>query len=200
MTEFTPGAPRRDPDRDLVDHDLSDHDEALFHRPQRPWKHLRTVGLSLLLASLILTGGAATHLADMSSGTIANAVLLPVGTPVNIRLDAGEQRMLYTERGTGTTNCRVVDETDAPVQVETTSPVILQGSDVLWHGQSMFTAEHAGDYTIECRGSAAARVGRPVGTLDVVLTVLAAGGGGLGALAGLAVLVWGQARRRSRRP
>ena len=57
MTQPTPDEPqrdgsarvRRDPDRDLADHDLSDHDEALFHGPGRPWRHLRTIGLTLLL-------------------------------------------------------------------------------------------------------------------------------------------------------
>lgn len=207
MTQPTPDEPqrdgsarvRRDPDRDLADHDLSDHDEALFHGPGRPWRHLRTIGLTLLLVSLLLTGGAAIHLADMSSGTIGNAVLLPVDKPVNIRLDAGEQRMLYTERGSGITRCQVVDEKDAPLAVAKTSPVILQGSDVLWHGQSIFTAPQAGDYTIRCQGGADARVGRPVGTLDVVLTVLAAGFGGLGALAGIGLAVWGQRRRAESR-
>ncbi|QQS02155.1 MAG: hypothetical protein IPK37_07375 [Austwickia sp.] len=193
-----PARPRPDRDQDLADHDLTDHDEVLFHRPVRPWRHLTTIGAALLLVSLVLAGGAATHLGNMSGRTIANAVLLPVGKPVNIRLDAGEQRMLYTQRGSGMTRCQITDERDAPVSVETTSPVILQGSDVLWHGQSLFTAPKGGDYTIQCEGGADARVGRPVGTLDVILTVLAAGIGGLGALAGLGVLLWGRARRRGR--
>lgn len=201
MTKPAPDEPtlaRPDRDQDLADHDLSDHDEVLFHGPAQPWRHLTSAGAALLLASLILAGGAAAHLGEMSARTIGNAVLLPVGKPVNIRLDAGEQRMLYTQRGSGMTNCEITDEDDAPVRAEKTSPVILQGSDVLWHGRSLFAAPKAGDYTITCQGGADARVGRPVGTLDVVLTVLAAGFGGLGALAGLGVLWWGRARRRGR--
>ena len=187
--------PHRDPDADLASHDLSDHDERLF-RPRQPWHHLTAIGLSVLLAGLILIGGAATHLGAMSGGTIANAVLLPVGVPVNIRLDAGEQRMLYTERGSGLTRCAITDGANAPVSVAKTSPVILQGADVLWHGESIFTAPKAGDYTITCQGGADARVGRPVGTLDVVLTVLATGIGGLTVLTGLGLALWGRARSR----
>lgn len=194
-----PERTRPDPDRDLADHDLSDHDEALFHSTGTPWRHLTMIGLTLLVASLVLTAGAAFHLNDMSGRSIGNAVLLPRNTPTTIALQAGEQRMLYTERGTGITRCEIRDGADAPVRVEKTSPVILQGSDVLWHGESIFTAGQTGNYTIRCQGLADARVGRPVGTLDIVLTVLAAGIGGLGALAGLGLLIWGRARRRATR-
>lgn len=198
--EKASAAGRPDRDQDLAHHDLSDHDEAVFHRPGQPWRHLTTLGLTVLLVSLVLAGGAAAHLSDMSGRTIGDAVLLPVGTPVNVRLDAGEQRMLYTQRGTGITRCEVVDGANARVQVERTSPVILQGSDVLWHAQSMFTAPQAGDFTIRCEGGADARVGRPVGTLDIILTVLVGGVSGVGALAGVGILLWSRAGSRSRRP
>lgn len=192
-----PARARRDPDADLSDHDLSDHDEAFFPPRPRPW---RGIGLGLFLAGLLATSVAAVHLGDMSGGTIGNAVLLPVDTPVNIRLDQGEQRMFYTERGSGSTTCTIADEADAPVRAQRTSPVILQGSDVLWHGSSLFTAPAAGDYTLTCHGNAAARVGRPVGTLDVVLTLLAAGLGGIATLTGLGVGLWGRRRARHQRP
>lgn len=186
-----------DRDRDLADHDLSDHDEALFHGPSNPWRHVTSTGIVLLLVSLVLAGGAVWHLNDMSANAIGNAATLPIGTPTPVGLEAGEQRMLYTQRGSGTTRCDITDPSGAPVSAERTSPVILQGSDVLWHGQSLFTAAEAGDYTIRCQGSAEARVGSPVGTLDVVLTVVGAGLGGLGALAALVLLWWGRARRRA---
>lgn len=120
---------------------------------------------------------------------------LPIGQGVAVQLDQGDQRMLYTQRGFGQTRCTVIDPQDRPVQVDKTGAVLLQGSDVLWHGSSMFTASAAGDYTVACTGGAPSRVGRPVGMLDVVLTILAGGVGGIATLTGLGLAVW--ARRRA---
>ncbi|SEW42257.1 hypothetical protein SAMN05421595_2961 [Austwickia chelonae] len=191
----TPVAVREGADSDLVDHDLTDHDHVLFHPPKHPWRHLTGLGIGVFVVGLLTMSIAATHLGSMSAETIGNAVRLPQGQPVNIRLDAGEQRMLYTERGSGASQCTVTDGEDAVVPVEHASPVLLQGSDVLWQSSSMFTAHKGGDYTVTCSGDIdAAKAGRPVGTLDVVLTVLAAGLGGISTLAGIGLMLWDRRR------
>ncbi|WP_205413069.1 hypothetical protein [Austwickia chelonae] len=193
--EENPSSLREGVDSDLADHDLTDHDHVLFHPPTHPWRHLTGLGIGLFIVGLLTMGIAAMHLGSMSAETIGNAVRLPQGQPVIIRLDAGEQRMLYTERGSGASQCVVADGEDAPVSVEHASPVLLQGSDVLWQSSSIFTARQGGDYTVTCSGDIeAAKAGRPVGTLDVVLTVLAAGLGGISTLAGIGLMLWGRRR------
>lgn len=188
-------------DSDLVDHDLSDHDESWFGRTGRTrWRHPLAIGVILLVVGSVMTGTAGAHLGSMSAGTIGNAILLPDNTPVNIRMNAGEQRMFYVERGAGDDKmqCTVTDGRDASVPVQQTDAVILQGSDVLWHGRTMFTAATSGDHTLKCstpESNRQVRAGQTVGVVDVVLTLMATGIGGIMMVAGVGTVLW--VRRRS---
>ncbi|MBW3084227.1 hypothetical protein KEM60_00413 [Austwickia sp. TVS 96-490-7B] len=188
----------KEPGYHPTDRELADVDMALFHGPQHVWRHLRMISVTLLVLGTLMTGAGATHLATMSSGTIDTANTLPRNTPVAIHLNAGEERMLYSQRGSGeASQCIVTGPDKTTVPVVRTGPVILQGSDLLWNGSSMFTAPQAGDYTVLCKGGTETRAGHPVGTWDVVLTLVGTGLGGMSILGGLSCLWWAYRSRSS---
>ncbi len=179
---------------------LSDDHESYFHLPSRPRKHLWQVGLALLLAGIIAGGGGVTRLAEISEGTIASAVLLPNDRRVIVQLDEGDHRAIYTTRGGSATLCEVHGVRDAPIPLDEASPVILQGAELLWRAEAIFTAPESGDYDITCRNVVQARVGRTVGPFDLGLTALVAALGAIATIAGASMLtVWGVRRRSARR-
>ncbi|MEP7160581.1 MAG: hypothetical protein ABI746_05725 [Dermatophilaceae bacterium] len=179
---------------------LSDDDETYFHLPSRPRKHLWQVGLALLLAGIIVGGGGVSRLAAISEGTITSAVLLPNDRRVIVQLDEGDHRAIYTTRGGSATHCEVHGVRDAPIPLDEAAPVVLQGAELLWQPEAIFTAPESGDYDITCRNVVQARVGRTVGPFDLGLTALVASLGGIATIAGASMLmVWGVRRRSARR-
>lgn len=193
--------PRKPRTQQHTEPDLSDAlTRTTFRLPRWIRRNLWQVGMGMLLAGILVGGAGVTRLADISEGTIANSVLLPDDRRVIVQLDAGDQRAIYTSRGGSSTHCEVHGVEDVPIALDAPAPVLLQGSELLWQAEAIFTAPEAGDYDITCRDVVQARVGRPVGPFDLIATALVAAVGGIATLGGAALVVlWGFARRSARR-
>ena len=193
--------PRKPRPHQYTEPDLSDAlTRTTFRLPRWIRRNLWQVGVGMLLAGIVVGGAGVTRLADISEGTITHSVLLPNERRVIVQLDEGDQRAIYTSRGGSTTRCEVHGVQDAPIALDEPAPVLLQGADLLWRAEAIFTAPETGDYDITCRDVVQARVGRPVGPFDLIATALVAAVGGIATLAGTALLVlWGFARRSARR-
>ncbi len=193
--------PRKPRPHQHTEPDLSDAlTRTTVRLPRWIRRNLWQVGVGMLIAGILVGGAGVTRLADISEGTIASSVLLPNERRVIVQLDEGDQRTIYTSRGGSTTRCEVHGVEDAPISLDGPAPVLLQGADQLWRAEAIFTAPETGDYDITCRDVIQARVGRPVGPFDLIATALVAAIGGIGTLAGAALLaLWGFARRSARR-